>query len=46
LIALLKTTLARRINAVDLKDVPGKIKANPRDRRQIGDRLSHGRRSF
>jgi hypothetical protein len=29
-----------------LKDVLGQIEPNGRDRGQIGDRLSHGRRSF
>jgi hypothetical protein len=46
LIALFENDLARRIDAVNLKDVLGQIKANPRDGRQIGDKLSHGRRSF
>ena len=36
----------RSINAVNLKDVLGQIEPNGRDRRQISDRLSHGRRSF
>jgi hypothetical protein len=36
----------RRVNAVHLKDVLGQIEPNGRDRGQIGDRLSHGRRSF
>jgi hypothetical protein len=31
---------------MNLKDVLGQIESNGRDRRQIGDRLSHGRRSF
>jgi hypothetical protein len=31
---------------VDLKDVLGQIEPNGGDRRQISDRLSHGRRSF
>jgi hypothetical protein len=46
LIALATTTPPRSINAVNLKDVLGQIEANGRDRRQINDRLSHGRRSF
>jgi hypothetical protein len=43
---LIENDAAHRIDAVDLKDVLGQIKANPRDRRKIGDGLSHGRRSF
>ena len=31
---------------MNLKDMLGQIEANSRDRRQIGDKLSHGRRSF
>jgi hypothetical protein len=31
---------------MNLKNMLGQIEANGRDRRQIGDRLSHGRRSF
>jgi len=34
------------INAVNLKEVLGEVAADGRDRRKIGDRLSHGRRSF
>ena len=33
----------RGVNAMNLEDMLGQIKANGRDRRQIGDRLSHGR---
>jgi hypothetical protein len=33
------------INAMALKNVLGQIEPNDRDRRQIDDRLSHGRRS-
>jgi hypothetical protein len=36
----------RSINAMNLKDELGQIEANSRDRRQISDTLSHGRRSF
>jgi len=36
----------RSVNAMNLKNMLGQIEANGRDRRQIGDRLSHGRRSF
>jgi hypothetical protein len=31
---------------MNLKNMLRQIEANGRDRRQIGDRLSHGRRSF
>jgi hypothetical protein len=34
------------VDAMNLKDVLGQIEPNGRDRREIGDRLSHGRRSF
>jgi hypothetical protein len=34
------------INAMDLKNVLGQIEPYGGDRRQIDDRLSHGRRSF
>ncbi|MGP0104940.1 hypothetical protein [Rhodoblastus sp.] len=37
---------ALRVNRVDLKHVLGEIETNLRDRRQILDRLSHGRRSI
>jgi hypothetical protein len=33
----------RSVNAMNLKNMLGQIEANGRDRRQIGDRLSHGR---
>jgi hypothetical protein len=36
----------RSINAMNLKDVLGQIEPYGRGRRKIGDRLSHGRRSF
>ena len=36
----------RSVNAMNLKNMLGQIEANSRDRRQIGDRLSHGRRSL
>jgi hypothetical protein len=36
----------RSVNAMNLKNMLGQIEANSRDRRQIGDGLSHGRRSF
>jgi hypothetical protein len=36
----------RSVNAMNLKNMLGQIKANGRDRRQIGDKLSHGWRSF
>jgi hypothetical protein len=36
----------RSVNAMNLKNMLGQIDTNGRDRRQIGDRLSHGRRSF
>jgi hypothetical protein len=31
---------------VNLKNVLGQVESNSRDRRQIGDRLSHGRRLY
>ena len=37
---------AKGADRMNLKDMLGQIEANGRDRRQIGDRLSHGRRSF
>jgi hypothetical protein len=37
---------ACRVDTMNRKDVLGQIKADGRDRRQIGDRLCHGRRSF
>ena len=46
LIALATTTRPESIDAVNLKDVLGEIEPNSRDSRQIGDRLSNGRRSL
>ena len=37
---------AKGVDRMNLKNMLGQIEANSRDRRQIGDRLSHGRRSF
>jgi hypothetical protein len=36
----------RRRRSTNLKNMLGQIKANSRDRRQISDRLTNGRRSF
>ena len=37
---------SKSVNAMKLKNMLGQIKADGRDGSQIGDRLSHGRRSF
>jgi hypothetical protein len=37
---------ALRVNGVDLKHILGEVETNLRDRRQIVDRLAHGRLSI